>query len=85
LRHRSCPPQRRLAAPWRDALLALAGDHGARDIVAAAGELCVLLDADDPGVLRDVDRPTDLNPPACSPARRVDRSLAAAPDRRPDR
>lgn len=49
------------AASWRDLLLTLAGDRGARDIVAAAGEACELVDLDDPGVVRDVDQPTDAS------------------------
>lgn len=44
----------------RDALMALSGDEGARAIVAAAGVELVRVDVDDPGVLRDVDRPADL-------------------------
>jgi molybdenum cofactor cytidylyltransferase len=41
-------------------LLALSGDAGARDIVAAhRGEL-MLLECDDPGVMQDIDRRADL-------------------------
>lgn len=41
-------------------LLALDGDAGARDIIAAhKGEL-VLIECDDPGVLQDIDRREDL-------------------------
>ena len=41
-------------------LLALDGDAGARDIIAAhKGEL-VLVECDDPGVLQDIDRREDL-------------------------
>lgn len=47
-------------AKHRDALLALRGDRGARDVIAAhAGDL-VEIDVDDPGVLRDVDVRGDL-------------------------
>jgi molybdenum cofactor cytidylyltransferase len=48
------------AAPWRDRLLALAGDLGARDLIAAADRL-VLLPTSDPGVLLDVDTPADID------------------------
>lgn len=44
----------------RDALLALDGDRGARDIIAAAAGALHVLDVDDPGVLWDVDEPPDL-------------------------
>jgi molybdenum cofactor cytidylyltransferase len=42
------------------ALTALTGDEGARSIVAARKWALQAIDVDDPGVLRDVDRPTDL-------------------------
>ena len=48
------------AAGHRDALLALAGDEGARSILARAGATLVRIDVDDPGVLRDVDTAGDL-------------------------
>ena len=38
----------------------LGGDEGARSIVAARQWALRLVDVDDPGVLRDVDRPSDL-------------------------
>ena len=41
-------------------LAALANDDGARSVVAACREALVRIDVDDPGVLRDVDRPSDL-------------------------
>ncbi|MFO1303761.1 MAG: nucleotidyltransferase family protein [Burkholderiales bacterium] len=41
-------------------LAALEGDEGARSIVAARQWALRLVDVDDPGVLRDVDRPADL-------------------------
>ena len=41
-------------------LAALGGDEGARSIVAARPSALRLVDVDDPGVLRDVDRPSDL-------------------------
>ena len=42
-------------------LLALDGDAGARDIIAANRNNLVLIECDDPGVLRDIDRREDLN------------------------
>ncbi len=48
------------AASHREALLALRGDEGARAILARAAGTLVRLDVDDPGALRDVDRPSDL-------------------------
>ena len=50
----------------RDALLASSGDAGARELIAACRESLMLLDVDDPGVLRDVDVPADLAPPQSS-------------------
>lgn len=47
----------------REALLVLAGDEGAHEILAAHRDALVLLDVEDPGVLRDVDRPADLLQP----------------------
>jgi len=44
----------------RDALLALGGDEGAKNVVAAHRIGVVRIDVDDPGALRDVDRPCDL-------------------------
>ena len=41
-------------------LAALGGDEGARSIGAARRWALRLVDVDDPGVLRDVDRPSDL-------------------------
>jgi molybdenum cofactor cytidylyltransferase len=41
-------------------LASLTGDEGARNIVAARQWALQLVDVDDPGVLRDVDLPTDL-------------------------
>jgi molybdenum cofactor cytidylyltransferase len=42
------------------ALLALTGDVGARDVLAALGDRLALVDRQDPGVLFDIDRPEDL-------------------------
>ena len=41
-------------------LLALDGDAGARDIIAACKDELVLIECDDPGVLQDIDRREDL-------------------------
>jgi molybdenum cofactor cytidylyltransferase len=41
-------------------LLALDGDAGARDIIAANKSRVRLLDCDDPGILHDIDRKTDV-------------------------
>jgi len=41
-------------------LLALGGDVGARDLIAAHRSALVLVDCDDAGVLRDIDRREDL-------------------------
>jgi molybdenum cofactor cytidylyltransferase len=41
-------------------LLALGGDAGARDIIAAHKDDLVLIECDDPGVLQDIDRREDL-------------------------
>jgi molybdenum cofactor cytidylyltransferase len=48
------------AARWGDALCALDGDRGARDVVAAAGAALTAIEVDDDGVIRDVDVPGDL-------------------------
>jgi molybdenum cofactor cytidylyltransferase len=44
----------------RAELAALAGDAGAREVVAAHADRLLRLDVDDPGILRDVDTPADL-------------------------
>jgi len=48
------------ASVYRDALAGLAGDRGARDLIAAAGPDMRIVDVDDEGVLRDVDVSADL-------------------------
>lgn len=48
------------AARWRDALMALEGDEGARSIIRRNAGLLLAIGADDPGVLQDVDTPADL-------------------------
>jgi molybdenum cofactor cytidylyltransferase len=49
-----------LAAGFRDHLLGLRGDEGARRLLRAHAGRMVRVDVDDPGVLRDVDWPGDL-------------------------
>lgn len=46
------------SARWRDALLALDSDVGARDLIAPG--VLHLIPTRDPGVIRDIDRPSDL-------------------------
>lgn len=48
------------SAAHRDALAALGGDEGAKQLIAAHRAALVRLDVDDPGALRDIDVPTDL-------------------------
>jgi molybdenum cofactor cytidylyltransferase len=42
-------------------LRALTGDQGARDVLRGLGASLALVEADDPGVLTDIDRPSDLS------------------------
>jgi molybdenum cofactor cytidylyltransferase len=51
---------------FRDRLLALSGDTGARAIVKANPAALLLLEVDDPGVVQDVDTPADAERPARS-------------------
>jgi molybdenum cofactor cytidylyltransferase len=52
-----------IAGKFRAHLQHLAGDEGARELLAgAAGEL-VKIPVGDPGVIRDIDQPGDLSPP----------------------
>ncbi len=48
------------SAPWQTKLQALTGDQGARHLLARNASELVLQPTSDPGVLRDVDSPTDL-------------------------
>jgi len=48
------------AAIWREALMALDGDAGARGVLRQAGDQLVAIETDDAGVLQDVDTPDDL-------------------------
>lgn len=45
---------------FRDELLALRGDQGARDVLTRHASLLVLLPVDDPGILTDIDTPADI-------------------------
>lgn len=49
------------AAPLRGQLERLGGDAGARDLLNAERTSLELVDCDDPGVVRDVDTPADLD------------------------
>ncbi|MGD8207277.1 MAG: nucleotidyltransferase family protein [Thiohalocapsa sp.] len=44
---------------WRSELLALSGDAGARDLLDRHREGMTLIETDDPGIHRDLDRPDD--------------------------
>jgi molybdenum cofactor cytidylyltransferase len=46
----------------RDELLALDGDQGARAVVERHREAVKLIECDDPGILLDIDRKSDLEP-----------------------
>ena len=50
------------ARRFRDELLALTGDEGARRILSEHPDWITQFEVDDPGVLRDVDTPADLVP-----------------------
>lgn len=52
-----------IGARFREQLLALDGDAGARHIVRANPDLMTLVECDDPGVLADIDMPADLAAP----------------------
>jgi len=47
-------------ACWRNALLALSGDQGARELLAEHAAVLTLLSTADPSVLLDVDREADI-------------------------
>jgi molybdenum cofactor cytidylyltransferase len=49
------------SSAYADVLANLEGDRGARDLVARAAGLLRVLDVDDDGVLRDVDRAADVD------------------------
>lgn len=50
------------SSAFREALAALGGDEGARSILASRRDEIMRIEVDDPGALRDVDRPSDLAP-----------------------
>jgi molybdenum cofactor cytidylyltransferase len=52
------------AAEFYDELAALRGDEGARRLLAAHEARLVKIPVGDPGVVRDIDTPDDLSPPA---------------------
>lgn len=45
---------------FREALLALNADIGGRDIISVNVERVTWIDVDDPGIVRDIDTPTDI-------------------------
>jgi molybdenum cofactor cytidylyltransferase len=53
-----------IAGRFYDELVLLQGDEGAKRILSRHEELLVKVPLGDPGVLRDIDRPEDLAPPA---------------------
>lgn len=53
-----------IAGRFYEDLLALRGDEGARSLLKKHEDLLVKVPIGDPGVLRDIDRPEDLAPPA---------------------
>lgn len=55
------------AGEWLPRLAALAGDQGGKAILDDHGQDLVLCPVDDPGVIRDVDRPEDLCQPREQP------------------
>jgi molybdenum cofactor cytidylyltransferase len=52
-----------IAGSFRGRLAALAGDEGARRLLAENAPALVKVPIGDPGVIRDIDRPADLSPP----------------------
>jgi molybdenum cofactor cytidylyltransferase len=50
-----------IGSGYFEELQALGGDQGARTLLAAHGAELELIAVDDPGVLRDVDTPADLD------------------------
>ena len=52
-----------LSKMFRQALLALKGDEGAKKLIAANEHKLVKIPVGDPGVIRDIDTPGDLAPP----------------------
>ena len=52
-----------IAGRFYEQLLALGGDEGARQLLAAHERELVKIPVGDPGAIRDIDRPEDLTPP----------------------
>ena len=52
-----------ISGAFYDQLIALAGDEGAKQILAANASRLVKIPIGDPGVIRDIDTPADLLPP----------------------
>ncbi len=52
-----------IAGAFREQLLALRGDEGAKGLLAAQADRLVKIPVGDPGVVRDIDKPDDLAPP----------------------
>lgn len=48
------------AAAWRDSLLTLSGDVGARELIRSAGAARIACPVDDSGIHHDIDLPSDL-------------------------
>ena len=52
-----------IAGRYYEQLIALGGDEGARQLLAAHERELLKIPVGDPGVIRDIDRPEDLTPP----------------------
>jgi molybdenum cofactor cytidylyltransferase len=52
-----------ISGSFYDQLIALGGDEGAKQILAANASRLVKIPIGDPGVVRDIDTPGDLTPP----------------------
>jgi len=52
-----------ISSRFREELLILKGDEGAKKLLAAHEHALVKIPVGDPGVIRDIDRPEDLAPP----------------------
>src|SRR5688572_22591495 len=52
-----------MSRKFLEALLALKGDEGAKQILAANAQAIVKIPVGDPGAFRDIDKPGDLWPP----------------------
>lgn len=50
-----------LSARLRDELLEVQGDEGAREVVKRHADDCLLIECDDPGILRDIDTREDID------------------------